>query len=429
MESHRDKNREILEELKKYVPAGCIEEDSHVPVKGRGCWYRDAQGKEYLDFSSGIFTNTFGHGCERLNRAGYEQARQLANIHARHSQAELRFYRRLFAYLPADDYKAIPYNDGGYTIDRGLTDIVNYYEKKRIGIGAYRNGFHGKTQAVKLLINETEKASLYHNFQIEFPYCYRCPWKRKQESCNRECAEAACRILREKKAGALIFEPVQGTGIVIPPEGYWKQMQEFCRKEGIVMFADEVLTGGGRTGSYLACTRFGLIPDMIALTKGLANGKPLSVLLEREYLTKNRYAVRRMERSSTFAAHPEALAVAAELLQMIEEEELLARVRRLGEWFGERLSALEQRFEWIGDVRSLGLMGAVEFVRDRRTKQPFSGMGMAVLKKCRENGLEALGGNHILRLAPPLVIGRQELLSGMEILEKSIEEVQRAVSV
>ncbi len=410
------------------MPGGSVDDSSHIPVEGRGCRYWDAQGNEYLDFSSGIFTNTFGHGCARLNRSGYEQAKRLANIHARHSQAELMFYRRLFEHLPAGDYKAIPYNDGGYTIDRGLTDIVNYYNKKRIAIGAYRNGFHGKTQAAKLLINETEKASLYDNFQIDFPNCYRCSWNGKPESCDRECVKAACKILQEKKAGALIFEPVQGAGIVIPPKDYWQLMQNFCRREGVLLFADEVLTGGGRTGSYLASTQFGLLPDMIALTKGLANGKPLSVLLEREYLTKNRYAMRPMERDSTFAAHPEALAVAAELLQMIKEKELLAHVRCLEAPLKVELAALKERFSIIGEVRSLGLMGAVEFVRDKQTKEPFAGMGMTVLKKCRKNGLEAIGGDYILRLAPPLIIEQKELLSGLKILERSIEEVQKAVS-
>lgn len=418
----RDRNEQILHELKKYVPEGCIKENDHIPLRGEGSWYEDAEGKRYLDFSSGIFTNSFGHGCERINRAAYGQAEQLSNIHGRHSEAELLFYRRLFAYLPADDYKAVPYNDGGYTIDRGLSDIVNYCDKQRVGIGAYRNGFHGKTQAAKLLINETEKAALYDNFQIDFPNCYRCPWKKEKASCNMECAKEACRVLTEKGARALIFEPVQGAGIILPPSDYWRVMQEFCNRQGILMFADEVLTGGGRTGCYLASTYFGIVPDMIALTKGLANGKPLSILLEREYITKNRYAVRPMERASTFAAHPEALAAAAELLKLLEEADILANVRSCGKLLEQGLSELAERFDVIGDVRSLGLMAAVEFVRDRRSKEPYEELGKRVYDKCRENGLETIGNGHILRLAPPLNIAEEELLSGVEILKKSIGE-------
>jgi len=423
-----DRNHELLMQLKRYLPEGCVQDGDPVPVKGSGCRYQDRNGKEYLDFSSGIFTNTFGHACEEINRAGYEQAGLLANVHGRHSEAELGFYQRLFPYLPADDYKAIPYNDGGYTIDRGLTDIINYYGRKRIGIGAYRNGFHGKTQAVKLLVNETEKAALFHNFLIDFPNCYRCPWKKQKGRCRMECAESAIRELEANGAGAVIFELIQGSGIVLPPEGYWQRLYHFCRSHGILMFADEVLTGGGRTGSYLASSLFGIVPDILALTKGLANGKPLSLLLEREFVTRNKYAVRPLERASTFAAHPEALAVAEKLLELLERDRILENVRILGDVLKGRLTDIAERFQSVGEVRCLGLMAAVEFVMDRESKTPFILMGETVFRICRKKGLETILSGHIIRLAPPLNIERGELLSGMRLLEESIEQAEKGRS-
>ena len=417
-----DKNREILCDLKKYLPEGCIHDGDHVPVRGSGCWYQDANGKQYLDFSSGIFTNSFGHGCERLIEAGHVQSELLANIHGRHSEAELRFYQRLFPHLPAEDYRAIPYNDGGYTIDRGITDIINFHDKKRIAIGAFRGGFHGKTQAAKLLINETERAALFDNFLMDYPNCYRCPWKRERGTCGMECAVAVCRELKMREAEAIIFEPIQGSGVIIPPKDFWKIVSDFCRRQGILMFADEVLTGGGRVGSYLASSYFGIVPDMIALTKGLANGKPLSVLLEREYITKNRYATRRMERSSTFAAHPEALAVAAEQLLLLEEYNILGNVKDRSSELEQGLLAIGERFPIIGDVRCIGLMTALEFVENKEDKVPDEEIGRKVLQRCRENGMEVIGSGHIIRLAPPLVIQKSELDIGIGILEKSIEE-------
>lgn len=415
-------NEGLLRQLQKYLPEGCIGENDPIPVRGKGSWYEDADGKLYLDFSSGIFTNTFGHACDRLAEAGYEQAKRLGNIHGRHSEAELRFYERLYRYLPEADYKAVCYNDGGYTIDRGITDIIYFYDKQKIGIAAYRNGFHGKTQAVKLLINETEQAAFYHNFQVEFPDCYRCCWGRQKSSCDMECVRETCKLLKREEARAIVFEPVQGAGIIVPPEGYWKMMESFCREQGILMFADEVLTGGGRVGCYLACGYFGITPDMIALTKGLANGKPLSVLLERERITRNRFAGRPMERLSTFAAHPEALAVAAELLTMLEEENIMENVQKRGKLLAEGLSELAERFSVIGEARSLGLMAAVEFVRDRKTKEPFCDMGRCVFEICRKNGLETIGNGHILRLAPPLNIAERELQEGIGLLGRSIAE-------
>lgn len=419
-----DRNQAVLDALKKYLPEGCVTDREPVPVEGHGCRYQDANGREYLDFTSGIFTNSLGHGRADVNRAAYDQACRLANIHGRHSEAELRFYQRLFPYLPVKDYKAISYNDGGYTIDRGLTDILNFYEKKRIGIGAYRNGFHGKTQAAKLLINETESASLYRNFQIDFPNCYRCPWGREKGRCAMECVASAYQTLEEQKAGALIFEPIQGAGVILPPEGYWKRLAEFCRSKGILLFADEVLTGGGRVGQYLASSYYGIVPDMIALTKGLANGKPLSVLLERDFMTRNRYAVRPMERSSTFAAYPEALAAAAELLHVLETEHVLENVRATGGCLKEGLLAMKGRFQSIGEIRSLGLMAAVEFVSDPTDKVPFTEMAIHAFQKCRENGLEVLLNGHILRLAPPLIIEKGDLQEGLALLERSIAQAE-----
>lgn len=418
-------NQGILGRLKKYVPEGYLDNCDHVPVRGKGCWYTDADGNEYLDFSAGIFTNTFGHGCKRLVQASAGQAEQLANIHGRHSEAELHFYERLFPHLPLDDYKAVPYNDGGYAIDRGLTDIINYYGKERIGIGAYRGGFHGKTQAGKLLINETEHAAFYDNFQLDFPNCYRCPWGKSRGTCSMECVKGACQKLQGHNAKALIFEPVQGAEVIIPPEGYWERMQEFCNRHGILMFADEVLTGGGRTGCYLASSYFGIAPDLIALTKGLANGKPLSVLLEREFITQNPYAIRPMERSSTFAAHPEALAAAAEVLVLLDEENVMENVRICAEVLRAELDELPKRYYSVGEVRNLGLMAAIEFVEDRKSKAPFIGMGTSVFQHCRENGLEVIKGGHVIRLAPPLIISKEEILEGMRRLRQSIESAER----
>lgn len=429
MEQEHNRNHELIMQLKKYLPEGCLLDDDPVPVKGKGCLYEDSNGKEYLDFSSGIFTNTFGHACEEINKAGYAQAGLLANIHGRHCEAELKFYQRIFPHLPADDYKAIPYNDGGYTIDRGLTDIVNYYGRKRIGIGAYRNGFHGKTQAVKLLVNETEKASFYHNFLIDFPNCYRCPWKKQKGQCHRECEESAMHELETNKAGAVIFELIQGSGIVLPPQGYWQRIYHFCKSHGILMFADEVLTGGGRTGCYLASSYFGIVPDIIAITKGLANGKPLSLLLEREFITQNPYAVRPLERSSTFAAHPEALAAAEKLLELLEKKRIIENVRILGEVLKDKLLEIAERSRFIGEIRSLGLMAAVEFVTDAESKTPFASMGETVFRICRKNGLETIQNGHIIRLAPPLNIEKEELLLGMRLLRESIEQAEKEVSV
>ncbi len=408
-------NHQLLEELAQYVPPGYLEGCTHFPMRGCGERYWDVRGNAYLDWSSGIFTNTFGHD-------GFSMpAVSLSNIHGRHALVELEFLKMLFVHLPAADYKAVVYGDGGgYTMDRGLTVLHQYFGKRRVRIAAFAGGFHGKTQATKLLINRTEHAAFFHNCQIPFPNCYRCPWGETQGNCAGRCIAETCNFLEEEHIDVLVFEPVQGSGIIPPPAGYWRELGQFCRERGILLFADEVLTGGGRTGQYLASTAFGIVPDLLVLTKGLANGLPLSVLLMRDFLVQNPYSTRYLEYSSTFLAVPFLLEAGCQVLEAMEDQDILYRVQRLGPVLGEGLLRLKERFPCIGDVRWVGLMAAVEFVRDRETKEPDPAMGTAVFSQCEAQGLELIPGGHILRMAPALNTTRENLARGLWLLEAGI---------
>jgi len=421
-----DKNKNILNEMAKYVPEGYINPDTDketVVSKAKGSVFYDCNGKKYIDFTSGIFTNSFGHCFKPAMSAARKQNKLMDNVHGRRTRAELLFYKRLSKFFPAKGYCFIPYNDGGYAIDRGLSDIVNHFNKKRIGIAAFRGGFHGKTMAAKLTINETEHAALFDNFQVDFPYCYRCPKGLSNKSCQMECAKSVCDTLKQKDAKALLFEPVQGAGIIIPPKDFWTETERFCKSVGIIMFADEVLTGGGRTGNYLASVgNFNMSPDIIALTKGLANGHPLSVLCEKRHITDNPYAKREGERSSTFAAHPGAMAIAASVLENIEKRGILSHVKNLERKFAESLEEIKEECVFAGDARCIGLMGAVEFVKDRAGKTPFPGLSAKVRETARKKGLELLLNNHMIRLAPPLNIPEKTFGSAIALLKASIKE-------
>ena len=413
----------IISEIKNYTPEGYCNEDDILVSSAKGAYFTDINNKKYLDFTSGIFTNTFGHCYPPLIQKEIEQINKCDNIHGRRSVAEYDFYKNLSQFMPVSDYKFVPYNDGGYAVDRGLSDIINYYEKKRIPIGAFKGGFHGKTMGTKLTINETAKAALFDNFQLDYPNCYRCPWKKEFPKCKMCCIKDICNKLKAKKTKAIIFEVIQGSGVIIPPQGFWQAIYEYCQENKILMFADEVLTGGGRTGYFLASYgHYGIVPDIISLTKGLANGRPLSVLCEREYITDNPYAKRPNERSSTFASHPTNLAVASKCLELIKEENILAHVRCMENIFATELNHMRDKYESVGDVRSIGLMGAIEFVNTKNNKEPNAELCKSVFYKSRENGLETILSGHIIRIAPPLNITKEDLIKGMKILDKSIKE-------
>lgn len=418
-------NQSVIKEFEKFVPDGYCQSDDIVVASGRGSYFTDIEGREYLDFSSGIFTNTFGHAFAPFIRAEIAQIQRCDNIHGRRSMAELEFYKLLDRHMPASDYVFIPYNDGGYAVDRGLSDIINYFNKQRIPVAAFRGGFHGKTMGTKLTINETAPAALFDNFQVDFPNCYRCPWGRRHPDCQLGCVKDICETLRRKQTRAILFELVQGSGVVVPPAGFWEQMAAFCKENNIVMFADEVLTGGGRTGTFLASAGYNIRPDVISVTKGLANGRPLSVLCERRHITNNPYGRRPGERSSTFAAHPVNMAVAAENLRCLDEYNIFENVRRQATVLADGLCELKRQCARIGDVRAVGLMGAIEFVVTRAGKEPDVDLGRRVFRAARKNGLETIGGGHIIRLAPPLNITSADLIHGIEILSHTInQEVQ-----
>ena len=414
-------NKEYIDAFTKYVPAGYCQEDDIVVKIGAGSYFKDVSGKQYLDFTSGIFTNSFGHCFKPLIEAEMEQTKKFDNVHGRRSLAELDFYQQLADFMPSPNYKFIPYNDGGYAVDRGLSDIINYFNKERIPIAAFRGGFHGKTMGTKMTINETAKAALFDNFQIDYPNCYRCPWKKKYPECGQCCVADICEKLKQHQAKAIIFEVIQGAGVIIPPQGFWQKIEVFCRAHNIVMFADEVLTGGGRTGHFLAgYGLYGIIPDVISITKGLANGRPLSVLCEKNCITENKYGSRLGERSSTFAAHPVNMAVAAENLRCLKKYQIFDNVQQQGKILKEGLQQLKKLSSHIGDVRSVGLMAAIEFVHSAEEKEPDYDFCRKVFTKARQLGLETILSGHILRLAPPLNISKNEIMSGLEILKESV---------
>jgi len=417
-------NKSAIETFARYTPQGYCQEADLVVEKGQGSWFEDIEGNKFLDFTSGIFTNSFGHCFEPLMKAEIAQIYKFDNVHGRRSLAELDFYKELASFMPLDDYKFIPYNDGGYAVDRALSDIVNYYQKKRIPIAAFRGGFHGKTMGTKLTINETEKAALFDNFQVDYPNCYRCPWGKNKATCAQCCVSDICNKLKERQAKAVIFEVVQGAGVIIPPQGFWQKIEEFCKENHIVMFADEVLTGGGRTGHFLAgYGLYGITPDVISVTKGLANGRPLSVICERTYITDNPYGKRCGERSSTFASHPVNMAVAAENLRCLKKYEIFKHVREMGEILYEELLKIKSLSSFIGDVRAVGLMAAIEFVRSQDGKEAYTELAQKMFFEARKNGVETILSGHILRIAPPLNITRDDLLLGLEKIRQAVKNI------
>lgn len=405
--------KDILEAMKEYLPEFEISRITHLPEYGHGNYYYDICGKKYLDFSSGIFTNTFGHAPDLVCDV------PLSNIHGRHWSGEYRLYKEISEYLPQEnDYCMYTQGNGGaYVVDRALEQLFYYFGKRKYNLVTFLGGFHGKTQGVKLAISKTEDATWFRSYQIDEPNCFRCPHRGE---CHKECITETKKKLLEYHADVFLFEPVLGSSVIVLPDGYLKEIGDFCRAHEIVLVCDEVLTGGGRTGSYFA--GYSARADMITLTKGLANGDTFSLLFINRKILENQYSRREGNMLSTFASVPRQIELCISLLKRIKEDRILENVRERGAELKQGLERIKYLFpKQIGDVRSLGLMAAVEFVGEEN--EPFPEFGNAVFSQAEENGLELIKGGHILRLGPALNISKEDLKIGLNLLEKSIYEV------
>lgn len=410
-------------ELAKYIPESEVEALTHVVDSGKGSFYRDISGRNYLDFSSGIFTNSFGSGDEELNDTLRKSFGVLSNIHGRPWSGALEFYQRLFRFMPSQEYRAVIYGDGGgYSIDRALYEIYYHFGKTQFNVTTFEGGFHGKTFGAKLAMNPYEECSFFKSNVVSPPYCYRCPFKKQRKSCDLACVEAVKEKLLACRTQVFLFEPILGSAVIIPPKDYWRRIEEFCKAHEILMVADEVLVGGGRIGTFLASTYYDTEPDIIILTKGIGNGLPLSVILSKKFLTEHKWSRRKLHYSSTFMSVPALMAMSTKLLEKIERENILTNVKSRGEQLMSGLKKLQTKFPIIGDVRGLGLIEAMEFVTVDGS--PNSEACRKVFRAAEANGLELIEPtSHILRVAPPLNVTEEEITLGLSLLERSIESV------
>jgi 4-aminobutyrate aminotransferase/(S)-3-amino-2-methylpropionate transaminase len=298
----------------------------------------------------------------------------------------------------------------------------------------FEDAFHGRTLLALSLTSKTHpyKAGFQpfasDIYRVPYAYCYRCSYSLKYPDCNVFCAhhleDTFKRTVAAESVAAVIVEPVLGEGgFVVPPPEFFPVLQQICRKHGILLIADEVQTGFGRTGKLFACEHYGIEPDLLVTAKSLGGGLPLAAVTGREEVMDSP-GVGGL--GGTFGGNPMSCAAARAVFEMFDQDELLSRANKIGERFRARANSWKQRWPLIGDVRGLGAMQAVEFVRGPGSRAPAEEETKHILRYCHEHGLIALStgsyGN-ILRLLVPLVVSDEELTQGMDIIEAAIQSV------
>lgn len=263
---------------------------------------------------------------------------------------------------------------------------------------------------------------------VPFADCYRCPWGKSSESCARDCVQYLENVLFKRtiapdQVAAVIVEPIQGEGgYIVPPASFHQRLRELTRHHGILYIADEIQTGMGRTGKMFASEHFGVEPDIICLAKGLASGMPLGAMVASEEIMDWPPG----SHASTFGGNPISCVAALETIQLLENG-LVENAARVGGVLMAELNRLKQRFSFIGDVRGMGLMVAIDLVLDRESKVPATALRKEVIQRCFERGLLLLGcGESAIRFCPPLVIDEEDVQVAIEILEGVFNELSAA---
>jgi taurine--2-oxoglutarate transaminase len=387
-----------------------------------GVYFFDRQGRRYLDFLSQLFNCNLGHGNRRVIEAIQRQAERACCVSPQvltEERSELA--QALARRTPGDLGKCLFVNSGSEAND--LAFILARMVTGRPKIFAKYRSYHGTTFGTLGVGGDPRRAAIEPGpaGTVRFfdPYCYRCDFGLRYPDCRIHCLDALERQLQLENpatVAAVIVEPVTGAAGGFPlPDGYLPRLRELCDRYGILLIADEVITGFGRTGAWFAVEHANVVPDLLVLAKGLTSGYvPMGAVVVRERIAQH-FESRMLPLGGTYAGHPLACAAALACLQEYEERGLIPHAHRMGELLLARLRDLAGRHRCVGDVRGKGLLVGVELVRDRENRAPLvppntdSLLPMQIRRRAWDEGLHLLARGGLLLLAPPLIVTPEQI--------------------
>jgi len=425
-----------------------------VAVRGEGCWIITSDGKRFLDASGQAAVTGIGHGVAEIGRAMAEQSAQIAFAHTSqfHSPPAEKLAARLLQLAPANFRNGgrVYFTSGGSEASETAIKLVRQYHLEsgqpgRFRVISRRQSYHGSTLGAMSLSGNVLRRAPYQPLLPEWGhiapcFCYHCPFGNTFPLCQLACADDLEQILGAEDAqtaAAFLFEPVVGAtlGAAVPPEGYAARIAEICRKHGILLISDEVMSGMGRAGKLFAVQHWDIEPDIILTGKGIASGyAPLgAVLVSRRVVEAFERGSGAFQHGFTYQAHPVATAAGNAVLDHIEKHNLFARVAPAGETLRAALAPLASH-KHVGDIRGLGLLMAVEFVKDKAAREPFpreeniaerirqAALAEGVLTYPTQGCVDGLRGDHIL-LAPPFIIKEEECRTIARAIEVALRKV------
>jgi len=405
-------------------------EEPVVITKAKGTYVEDVRGTKYLDFFGGILTVSLGHCQDQVVEAVQKQMAELGHtstLYATQNQVDVA---EIMAKISPGDLKKSFFTSSGTEADETALLLAKIHTGQT-EIIALRHCYSGRSlMAINLTAHSnwrlqgSQVPGIKHGMS---PNCYRCPMGLEYPSCGIRCATDLEELIQTETNGspaAFIAEPIQGVGgFITPPKEYFEVAVGIIRKYGALFVCDEVQTGFGRTGDkWFGIEHWGIEPDIMTMAKGIANGMPVGATIAKEEIANSFTGLS----LATYGGNPVSMAATKATLETMDDENVPERAGRLGRILRERLEEFKDKYEAIGDVRGMGLMQAIEFVKDRKSKEPDPAMTVRFMEAAKKHQLLiGKGGRwgNVLRIAPPMLISETELKDGIEIIDKALAEV------
>jgi 4-aminobutyrate aminotransferase len=425
--------RRIVEQDAKYVSPSYTRDYPLVAKRGHGAMIEDVDGNTFLDFAAGIAVCATGHCHPEVVTAIQKQAAELIHMSGTdfYYEGMPQLAAKLSSIAPGSEPKRVYFGNSGAEAIEAAIKLVKYHTK-RDKLIAFHGAFHGRTMgALSLTASRAVQRKGFGTllsgvFHMPYPDTYRGTYGVCPESASADCLsylenELFRRRVDPEEVAGIFIEPIQGEGgyILAPPE-FLQGLQRICRKYGIMLVADEVQSGMGRTGKWWAVDHADVEPDIICTAKGIASGMPLSAVIARASVMDWKPGAH----ASTFGGNPVCIAASLATLRLLEEQ-YMENARRVGEFILRRTADWTERFKNVGEVRGKGLMIGIEFVRDQKTKEKAPELRNHLIQAAFRKGVLVLGsGDTTLRFCPPLVIDEEQADSAVSTIEECIREAE-----
>jgi 2,2-dialkylglycine decarboxylase (pyruvate) len=411
-------------------------EFSHdVVARASGSWLETADGRRVLDFTSGQICATIGHSHPRIVEAVQRSLGQVVHLNSGLlSEPVLALAERIAGLMPAGLDRSMFLSTGGEATEAAVR--IAKLATGGFEVVSLTRSWHGMTSGSQSLTYSAGRRghgpTMPGVFAIPAPYAYRCPVRHCAGTCDNTCLEIGFELYDQQTSGsraAVVAEPVLSSGgILVPPPGYLARLLELAHERDMLLILDESQTGFGRLGAMFGMEIYGVVPDLVTLSKTLGGGLPISGVVTTEAVEQAAFDAGLMYYTS-HQSDPLPAAAALAVLDVVAEEDLAGNAALRGERLGKRLRELGDRHELVGDVRGMGLLWGVELVEDRATKKPAAEKGKALTGRCYACGLSLnitkgrAGGAACMRIAPPLTVSDEEIDTGVQIMDDVLTEI------